>query len=138
MRQPKGIRLFVGAVVAAAVFAALVHAVLVATHLSQPAAITVQGMTLRRFWATGAIGFALVGVVIAWLSLRHPGYGRWSATAALAAALIAIVNGALNLAMATGGPGTGNGVVGAAAAVVLGMLGAALAGAALTRTVSRS
>ena len=50
---------------------------------------------------------------------------------ALAAGLIALVNGGLNLAMATGGPGTGNGVVGGAAAVVLGLIGMALGGLAL-------
>jgi hypothetical protein len=33
---------------------------------------------------------------------------------------MAVVNGGLNLAIANGGPGTGNGVVGGAAASVLG------------------
>ena len=53
---------------------------------------------------------------------------------ALAAGLIALVNGGLNLAIATGGPGTGNGVVGAAAALVLGLIGMALGGLALARS----
>jgi hypothetical protein len=52
----------------------------------------------------------------------------------LAAGLIALVNGGLNLAIATGGPGTGNGVVGAAAALVLGLIGMALGGLALARS----
>jgi hypothetical protein len=42
--------------------------------------------------------------------------------------LLAVVNGGLNLATANGGPGTGNGVVGGAAAFVLGWI-AATAGA---------
>lgn len=54
-----------------------------------------------------------------------------SAIVALAAGLIALVNGGLNLALATGGPGTGNGVVGGAAALVLGLIGMALGGLAL-------
>ena len=121
---------------AAALFAGLVHAVLVAAHVSEPAVTTVYGLTLRRFWATAAVGLALVGVVIGGLALRRSagriGTGK-GAIVALATALIAVVNGGLNLALATGGPGTGNGVVGGAAAVVLGLIGMALGGMALTR-----
>jgi hypothetical protein len=40
----------------------------------------------------------------------------------------------LNLAIATGGPGTGNGVVGGAAALVLGLIAAAIGGLALVRS----
>jgi len=56
------------------------------------------------------------------------------AVVALLAGLIAAVNGGLNLAIATGGPGSGNGVVGAAAALVLGLLGMVLGGLALARS----
>jgi hypothetical protein len=49
------------------------------------------------------------------------------------AGLIAAVNGGLNLAMATGGPGTGNGVVGGPAAFVLGLIALALGALALAR-----
>jgi hypothetical protein len=56
------------------------------------------------------------------------------AVVALVAGLIAAVNGVLNLAIAKGGPGSGNGVVGAAAAVVLGLLGMVLGGLALARS----
>jgi len=45
-----------------------------------------------------------------------------------------VVNGGLNLAIAKGGPGTGNGVVGAAAALVLGLIAMALGGLALARS----
>ena len=49
------------------------------------------------------------------------------------AGLIAAVDGGLNLAIANGGPGTGNGVVGGAAAFVLGLIGLVLGGLALAR-----
>jgi hypothetical protein len=53
---------------------------------------------------------------------------------ALVAGLIAAVNGGLNLAIAKGGPGSGNGVVGGAAALVLGMIGMVIAGIILARS----
>ena len=56
---------------------------------------------------------------------------------ALLAGLIAMVNGVVNLAIATGGPGTGNGVVGAAGAVVLGLIAMALGGLALARVAGQ-
>jgi hypothetical protein len=123
---------------AAALFAGLVHAVLVAAHLSEPAATTVYGLTPRRLWATVVAMLGLVGVVIGGLALyraaRHIGnHGRRGAIVALVAGLIALVNGGLNLSIATGGPGTGNGVVGGAAAFVLGLIALALGGLALAR-----
>jgi hypothetical protein len=124
----------------AALFGGLVHAVLVAAHVSEPAATPVYGLTLRRFWATAAAGLALVGVLIGGLAVRRSTgrlgivNGRQGAIAALAAGLIALVNGGLNLAMAKGGPGTGNGVVGGAAALVLGLIGMALGGMVLARS----
>ena len=132
--------LILAVLAAAAVFGGLVHGVLVAAHVSEPAASTVYGLTLRRFWATAAAGLALVGAVIGGLALRRSAGRvgaanvRLGAIVALAAGLIALVNGGLNLAIATGGPGTGNGVVGAAAALVLGLIGMALGGLALARS----
>ena len=133
--------LILAALAAAALFGGLVYAVLVAAHVSEPAATTVYyGLTPRRFWATAAAGLALVGVVIGGLAVRRSagrigtGNGRLGAIVALAAGLIALVNGGLNLAIATGGPGTGNGVVGGAAALVLGLIGMALGGLALARS----
>ncbi|HJZ75104.1 MAG TPA: DUF6223 family protein [Vicinamibacterales bacterium] len=124
---------------AAALFAGLVHAVLVAAHVSEPAATTVQGLTPRRLWGTASALVALVGVVIGGLILARPlshvgtASGRLGAVAAVSAGLIALTNGALNLAVANGGPGTGNGVVGGAAAFVLGQGALALGGLALAR-----
>jgi hypothetical protein len=132
--------LILAALAAAALFGGLVHAVLVAAHVSEPAATTVYGPTPRRLWATMVALLALVAVVIGGLALRGSagrigtGNGRKGAIVALLAGLIAVVNGGLNLATAQGGPGTGNGVVGGAAALVLGLIGMALGGLALARS----
>jgi hypothetical protein len=128
-----------GALAAAAVFAGLVHAVLVAAHVSEPAGTTVYGMTPRRLWATTVIVVALVGVVVGWLALARPtgrfgiASGGLGAIVALVAGPIAAINGGLVLAVADGGPGTGNGVVGAAGALVLGLIATSLGGLALGR-----
>lgn len=49
-----------GALAVAAVFARLVYVVLVASHVSEPAATAVDGLTPRRAWATTAFVLALV------------------------------------------------------------------------------
>jgi hypothetical protein len=127
------------ALAAAAALAGLVHAVLVAAHVSEPAGTTIYGPTVRRVWATSAVAMALVGVVIGWLALARPAgrfgaaSGRLGVVVAMLAGLIAVINGVVNLAIATGGPGTGNGVVGAAGAVVLGLIAIALGGVLLAR-----
>ena len=124
---------------AGVLFAVLVHAVLVALHLSEPAATTVYGVTPRRVWATTVVLLAMAGVFIGGLALARPASrlgtdaGQLGAIVALMAGLIAVVNGGLNLATANGGPGSGNGVVGAAAAFVLGLIALALGGLALAR-----
>src|SRR6266540_3733596 len=82
-------------------------AVQLAAHVwVQPAATRVYGMTPRRLWATTAAMLGLVAVVI----------------------------GGLNLAIAKGGLGTGNGVIGGAVALVLGLIAMALGGLALARS----
>jgi hypothetical protein len=129
---------------AAALFAGLVHAVLVAAHVSEPAATTVYGVTPRRLWASIVAFVALVGLVIGGTAVARPlsrfgtASGPLGAIVALAAGLIGMVNGGLNVAMANGGPGTGNGVVGGAAAFVLGVAALALGGLALVRSRSRA
>src|SRR5947208_820982 len=132
--------IMLAALTAAALFGGLVYAALMAAHVSEPAATTIYGLTLRRLWATAAAFLALAGVVIGGLALARPdslfgtASGRLGVMAALVAGLIAAVNGGLNLAIATGGPGTGNGVVGGAAALVLGLAAVALGGLALSRS----
>jgi Family of unknown function (DUF6223) len=127
------------ALAAAVLFGGLVHAVLVAAHVSEPAGTTVYGLTARRLWATTAAVLALAGVLTGGLALARPASrfgtasGRLGAIVALVTGFVAAVNGGLNLALATGGPGTGNGVVGGAAAFVLGLIALAIGGLALAR-----
>jgi hypothetical protein len=134
--------LIVAALGTAALFAGLVHAVLVIAHVSEPAATTVYGLTPRRFWATTGAVLALVGVVSGGLALARPASrfgtasGRLEAIVALVAGLIAAVDGGLVLAIADGGPGSGNGVVGGAGALVLGLIGMGLGWLALVRSRS--
>ncbi len=131
--------IILAALATAALFVGLVHAVLVAAHVSEPAATTVNGLTPRRLWATAVVVVALAGVAVGGVALVRPASrlgtasGRLGAIVALAAGLIAVVNGGLNLAIAKGGPGTGNGVVGGAAAFVLGLIALVLSGLALAR-----
>lgn len=128
-----------GILAAAAIFALLVYGVLLAAHLSGPADKTVHGLTPRRLWATAASGLALVGFVCGGIAMnraarRVGNHGRRGAIVALLVGPIAAINGGLNLAVASGGPGTGNGVVGGAAAFVLGLSALALGAMALTRS----
>jgi hypothetical protein len=129
-------------IVGFALFAGLVHAVLVAANLSEPVANTVQGFTPRRIWATTASMVALLGVVTGGLALRRSSVGaaarsaRSTGAVTLACGLFAALNGGLNLALANGGPGTGNGVVGGAAAFVLGVVAMGLGAAVLVRSRS--
>ena len=120
-------------VAAAGLLAGLVHAVLVAAHLSEPAATTVYGLTSRRLWALLFLVLALVGVIVGGRALVRPASRRLGALAGLATGPIAGVNGGLVLAVANGGPGSGNGVIGGAGALVLGVMAMALGGLALVR-----
>jgi hypothetical protein len=123
--------LVLASLVAFAVFAGLVHLVLVATHRADPAATTVYGVTYQRVWASIAAGVALVSVVTGGVALtrRAPRL----AILAMIAGLIGAINGGLVLAVANGGPGSGNGVIGGAAAFVLGIAAVALGGFAVSR-----
>jgi len=131
--------IIIATLAAVGLFGGLVYAILVAAHVSEPAASTVYGLTPRRLWATAVTVLALVGMVIGGLALSRPASrfgtasGRLGAFVAIGAGLIAVVNGGLNLAIASGGPGTGNGVVGGAVAFVVGLIALALGGLALAR-----
>jgi hypothetical protein len=132
--------LILAALAAAALFGGLVHAVLVAARLAEPAATTVYGSTPQRLWATTVAAVALGGAVIGGLGLIRPAghfgpsAGRLGAILSLGAGLIAVVNGWLLLSIANGGPGTGNGVVGAAGALVLGLFDMIIGALALSRS----
>jgi hypothetical protein len=128
------------ALAAAALFGGLVHAVLAAAPVSEPAATTVYTLTADRLWATTAAVLGLIGVVIGVLALVRPAgrfgtaSGRLGAIVALAAGLIAMALGGLVVATADGGIGTGNGVGGAIVALVVGLIGLILGGLALARS----
>ena len=110
---------------------------LVVAHVAEPAAVTVQGLTERRLWATISAVLALAGLVTGGLALSRPAafpFRRGSAIIAVVIGLIAAGSGGLNLAVASGGPGTGNGVVGGAAAIVLGLIAMGVGGLALDRS----
>jgi uncharacterized protein DUF6223 len=98
--------------------------------------------TPARIWASIAAFVALVSVVVGWRALRSVRRvgrgGRTGATVALVAGLTGVVNGAVNLAVADGGLGSGNGVAGGALALVLGLVGAVLGGLALRRTAAQA
>jgi hypothetical protein len=97
--------------------------------------------TPARIWASIAAFVALVSVVAGWRALRSARAGRSSrtgATVALVAGLTGVVNGVVNLAVADGGLGTGNGVAGGAIALVLGLVGAVLGGVALRRSAAQA
>src|SRR5262245_31503178 len=104
--------LILAAVAGVVLFGWLVHLVLVAANLTEPAPTTVYGMTPRRVWATAVAVLGLAAVAVSGLALRQSArrMGSSNAVVALAAGLIAAVNGGLNLAIAKGGPGSGNGV----------------------------
>src|SRR5258708_40145799 len=94
--------IILAAVAAAALFGGLEHAVLVAAHVSEPAASTVYGLTPRRLGATTAALLALIGVVVGGLALARPvsrvgtASRRLEAVVALLAGLIAVGNGGLD------------------------------------------
>jgi hypothetical protein len=99
----------------------------------------VSGLTFDRAWATAAGLLALAGVVIGGLALaryhrRVRNGGRKGAIVALTAGLFAVVNGVLIVATADGGPGSGNGIVGGYAALVVGLIAAALGGLVMARS----
>jgi hypothetical protein len=88
-----------------------------------------------RLVPTVAAVIGLAGVVIGGLALARARRGpvQSSAAAALVAGLIGVIVGGLHGANAAGGVGTGNGLAGAVAAVVLGVIAVTLALLALSR-----
>lgn len=91
-----------------------------------------------RLVPTVAAVIGLIGVIMGALALARAGKGRTWAATALAAGLVSAGIGALHAANAAGGVGTGNGLAGAVAAVVLGIVGIVLGGLAFMRSRSRA
>jgi hypothetical protein len=93
-------------------------------------------VTADRVVATAAALIALAGTIVGGRALaRSAGSNVTSRSfVALTAGVIGTFVGILVLATADGGPGTGNGVVGGFAGVVLGLIAALLGGLALRRS----
>jgi hypothetical protein len=111
-------------------------------HLLADAAVAVEpavgyGMTSARLEASITALVGLAGIVAGGLALRSTGrtrFGRRTPIVALLAGLISMVLGVVLSATAKGGPGTGNGIVGAWLAVVFGLISMMLGGLALARS----
>jgi len=107
------------------------------------AASTVDSYTLTgdRIVATAAALIALAGVIVGALARRRgrtgTGTGRRESIVAVAAGFVGMVAGAWVVATADGGPGTGNGIVGGFAALVVGLTAVVLGGLALARARAR-
>jgi hypothetical protein len=131
--------LFLAALAAAIVFSGAVYFVLRLAQVAEPAATTVRGPTSRRLWATTAAVLALTGASAGAIALARPSGRFGTRPANVCSALlgsVGAINGGLVLAVADGGPGSGNGVVGGAAALVLGVVAVAFACLGLTRSRS--
>lgn len=108
------------------------------------AAVTIFGS--GRLGPTAAAVLGLVGTLVGARTLRRLQRGgssdgrahvdRWGAATALALGATSVVGGTLFLLTADGGPGTGNGVVGSAAALLLGPVAIALGALARSRRPS--
>ena len=122
-----------------ALYFGLVHMILMAANVSKSAPSTVYGLTSKRQFSIGALGLALLSVIFGWRAFRksaiHTGIlnGRNWPIVAIVTGLMAVIGSVLNLATANGGPGSGNGVLGSAQALVLGLTGMFLGGLAMVR-----
>jgi len=127
------------AVAAIALYFGLVHLVLMAANVSKSAPATVYGLTSKRQFALVGLGMALISVVFGWRAFRKSAshisvFNRKNGPiVAIVTGLMAVIGGGLNLATANGGPGSGNGVLGSAQALVLGLTGMFLGGLTLVR-----
>lgn len=99
-------------------------------------AVDTATLTADRAVATAATLTALAAVIVGGLALARSTRDRVPrrSFAALAGGLAGTVVSVLVLATADGGPGTGNGVVGGFAGVVLGPIAVLLGGLALRRS----
>lgn len=94
------------------------------------------GLTGDRIVATAAALITLAATVIGVLALLRPDgrRGMRRSATALAAGTIGMIVGGLVVVTADGGPGTGNGIVGGYAALVVGLIAGILGGVALARS----
>ncbi len=122
-----------------ALYFSLVHLILMAANVSKSAPSTVYGLTSKRQFALVALGLGLLSAIFGWRtfrkSARHTSIlnGKSWPIVVIVTGLIAVIFGVVNLATANGGPGSGNGVLGSAQALVLGLTGMLLGGLAIVR-----
>ena len=127
------------ALAAIALYFGLVHLILMVANVSKSAPSTVYGLTSKRQFALVALGMALISVVFGWRAFRKSASristlnSKNGPIVAIFIGLIAVIGAGLNLAAANGGPGSGNGVLGSAQALVLGLVGMFLGGLTLIR-----
>lgn len=127
------------AIAAIAVYAGLVHLILMAANVSKSAPSTVYGLTSKRQFALVALGLGLISVVFGWrisrksdsrfILLNH----KNGPIIAIVTGVLALIGGVWNLVTSNGGPGSGNGVLGSAQALVLGLTGVFLGVLAVVR-----
>ena len=122
-----------------ALYFGLVHLILMAANVSKSAPSTVYGLTSKRQFALVALGLGLLSVIFGWRtfrkSARHTSIlnGKSWPVVVIVTGGMAVIFGVVNLATANGGPGSGNGVLGSAQALVLGLTGMLLGGLAIVR-----
>ena len=88
-------------------------------------------LTAGRAWSVVGIAYGLAAVVIGGRALAR--FTRRTAVVALVTGVAGASVGALVVAAAEGGPGTGYGIVGGYVALVVGVAGLLLGGLALSR-----
>jgi uncharacterized membrane protein len=126
-------------IAAIALYFGLVHLILMVANVSKSAPSTVYGLTSKRQFALVALGLALLSVIIGWQTFRKSAartsilHSKSWPVIAIVTAMIAVIGGVFNLATSNGGPGSGNGVLGSAQALVLGFTGMILGGLAMVR-----
>jgi hypothetical protein len=98
-------------------------------------AVDAYALTTGRLLGAVAALVALAGVVVAVPALTRSGgrIGKRGSVAGLVAGLIGMVVGGLVVANADGGPGTGGGIVGGFAALVIGLVAVVLGWTGLAR-----
>ncbi|MGW0325636.1 DUF6223 family protein [Nocardia sp. NPDC003183] len=124
------------AVVATALFASIAVTAPATASIHHSAATT--GLTSGRLGPTSTALLGLIAVVfgvrvLARVGRNGPGNIRNQAVLTLVSGLISLALGSWFAATAEGGPGTGNGIVGAWAAMVFGLVALVLGALALNR-----
>ena len=126
-------------IAAIALYLGLVHLILMIANVSKSAPSTVYGFTSKRQFALVALGLALLSVILGWRTFRKSAvhssilHGKSWPVVAIVTGLIAAIVSVLNLMTSNGGPGSGNGVLGSAQALVLGLTGMFLGALAMVR-----